>query len=157
RWHLTNDPTILPLLDALAASMSTPPAPCVVATGCRWSDEYLWDAVAGGREHEATGSATGLAKAKAAFDFDDKTTIFTGGACPGIYFQRPDHGYAGLKTAESDTNYVRAALALYDGTQDAAYLDKAKTSYAAIRQYYLDTRGDSLYSVYVFDINGVCE
>jgi Glycosyl hydrolase family 76 len=157
RWLLTNDATIPPRLDALAASMKTPPLPCASATDCpAWSDEYLWDSVAGSREHEVTGNATGLAKAKADFDYVDKATVFSGGACPGIYYQRPSHLSGGLKTAETDTNYVRAALALYRRTNDATYLVKAETMYAAIRQYYLDTRGDNLYSVYVFDDAGVC-
>jgi hypothetical protein len=158
RWLLTNDASIPPELGALAASMNTPPAPCAQVSGCSaWSDEYLWDSLAGAREHEATNSAVALAKAKAAFDYVDKTTVFTGGACPGIYYQRPDQASGGLKTAETDTNYLRAALALYRRTNDTTYLDKAKTMYAAIRQYYLDTRGDHLYSVYVFDTAGTCE
>jgi Glycosyl hydrolase family 76 len=157
RWLLTGDATIPPQLEALAASMSTPPAPCATANGCGpWSDEYLWDSLAGSREHEATNNATALSKAIAGFDYVDKTTVFSGGACPGIYWQKPDHTSGGLKTAETDTNYLRAALALYKRTNDAGYLDKAKTMYAAIRQFYLDTRGDALYSVYVFDTAGTC-
>src|SRR5258705_1033283 len=122
----------------------------------RWSDEYLWDSLAGSREHEATSSATALSKAKAGFEYVDQATVFSGGACAGIYYQKPDHGSGGLKTAETDTNYVRAALALYKRTNDGSYLTKAQTMYAAIRQHYLDTRGDNLYSVYVFDTGGVC-
>jgi hypothetical protein len=157
RWLLTRDNTIPPRLDALAASMNEPPAPCAGASGCGpWSDEYLWDSLAGSREHEVTGNATALRKAKGGFDYVDKTTVFNGGACPGIYYQKPDHGYGGLKTAETDTNYLRAALALYRRTLDETYLTKAKAMYAAIRRYYLDTSGDDLYSVYVFDTDGVC-
>jgi hypothetical protein len=158
RWLLTRDASIPSKLEALAASMSTPPAPCAQVTGCGpWSDEYLWDSLAGSREHEATNSTVALDKAKAAFDYVDKTTVFSGGNCAGIYYQRPDKASGGLKTAETDTNYLRAALALYKRTNDTTYLDKAKTMYAAIRQYYLDTRGDRLYSVYVFDTGGTCE
>jgi hypothetical protein len=157
RWLLSADATIPPRLEALAASMSTPPAPCTMASGCGpWSDEYLWDSLAGSREHEVTQNQAALGKAIAGFDYVDKATVFSGGDCPGIDWQRPDHASGGLKTAETDTNYVRAALALYKRTNDAAYLTKATTAYAAIRQYYLDTRGDNLYSVYVFDTGGVC-
>ena len=118
-----------------------------------WSDEFLWDSVAGAYEYEATGSATALQKSKAGFDYVDQAVpgFFSGGAAPGIYFQRPDHASGGLKTLETDSNYVRAALLLYDCTKDTTYLTKAKLHYAAIRQYYLDPDGSNLYSVWVFD------
>jgi hypothetical protein len=157
RWQLSGDATLAPKLEALAGSLSKPPAPCAQAQGCGpWSDEYLWDSLAASHMHEVTAAQVALDKAIAAFDYVDKTTVFSGGMCPGIYYQRPDQASGGLKTAETDTNYLRAAIALYERTKDGSYLDKAKTMYAAIRKWYLDTRGDQLYSVYVFDTGGAC-
>ena len=158
-WLANAETTAPGLLDALAGTMNTPPAPCAMTTNCvPWSDEYLWDAVAGAREHEVSGSATGLSKAKAAFDYVDQAGagVWTAGACPAIRYQRPDRGTGGLKTNETDSNYIKAAILLYQRTNDVAYLDKAKTAYSANRQFYLDAGGSNLYSVYVYDINGAC-
>jgi len=158
-WLANAETTAPALLGALAGTMNAPPSPCATTTNCvPWSDEYLWDAIAGAREHEVSGSATGLAKAKAAFDYVDKAGagVWTAGACPAIRYQRPDRGTGGVKTNETDSNYIKAAILLYQRTNDAAYLDKAKAAYAANRQFYLDAGGSNLYSVYDYDISGAC-
>jgi hypothetical protein len=158
-WLANAEKSAPGLLDALAGTMNTAPAPCATTTNCvPWSDEYLWDAIAGAREHEVSGSATGLSKAKAAFDYVDQAAadVWTAGACPAIRYQRPDRGTGGLKTNETDSNYVKAAILLYQRTGDVTYLDKAKTAYSADRQFYLDAGGSNLYSVYVYDTGGVC-
>ena len=157
RYFLTKDESIPPLLLALSNTMNSPPPPCLKASDCKaWSDEYLWDSVAGSREFEVTHAALALSKAISAFEYVDNSTVFTGGACPGIRYQRPDHSSKGLKTAETDTNYIRAALALYQHTNNSEYLEKAIAVYNAVRGGYLDKGGSNLYSVYVFDMDGVC-
>jgi hypothetical protein len=157
---LANATTTVPAeLDALAGTMNTAPTPCAMTTNCGpWSDEYLWDSVAGSRENEVTGSATGLSKAKAAFDYVDKAGagVWAAGTCPAILYQRPDRGTGGLKTNETDSNYIKAAILLYQRTQDMTYLTKAETAYASNRQWYLDKGGSNLYSVYVYDTGGMC-
>jgi hypothetical protein len=158
-WLANATTAVPPMLDALAGTMSTAPAPCATTTNCGpWSDEYLWDSVAGSREHEVTGSTVGLAKAKSSFDYVDKAGagVWAAGTCPAILYQRPDRGTGGLKTNETDSNYIKAAILLYQRTQDMAYLTKAETAYDANRQYYLDKGGSNLYSVYVYDTGGAC-
>jgi hypothetical protein len=158
-WLVNREASAPAMLDALAGTMNTAPAPCAATANCiPWSDEYLWDAVAGARENEVTGSATGLSKSKTAFDYVDKAAggVWTAGACPEIRYQRPDHGSGGLKTNETDSNYIKAAILLYERTNDMAYLSKAESAYAANRKYYLDAGGSNLYSVYLYDVGGTC-
>src|SRR5260370_23431267 len=129
--------------------------PCSNGDNCgRWSDVPMWDSVALGREYEATGSnsATILAKEKAAFNTVDgaDSSVYAFGACPTIHYQQPGGGGNRLKTLETDSNYIKAALLLYGYTHDSSYLTKAENEYAAVRQYFLDPHL-APYSVYVFD------
>lgn len=154
RWQLAKDPAVVPLLAQLAR------------TAVRWtpgkrgsSDNMMWDAIAEVREFQATGSALALAKAKAALarlDAGPSGGGFATGACPAIDYQWPrGKRDAGMKTLETDSNYVKAALLLYQATANVAYLRDAEQRYAAIRQYYLSPSG--LYTDFVVDNGTTCQ
>ncbi len=161
RWAVHNhDSGVIPDLEALAGTAPAYRLPCPQASGCgQWSDVPLWDSIALGREYEATGStsATILAKETAAFEVVDGavSSIYAFGACPSIHYQQPGGGHNRLKTLETDSNYIKAALLLYRYTHDSSYLIKAETEYAAVRRYFLDP-SLALYSVYVFDDGSTC-
>src|SRR5262249_40358538 len=59
------------------------------------------------------------------------------------------------KTLETDSNYIKAALLLYQLTGTATYRDKAVAKYASVRQRFLDP-GVPLYTVYVLDDGKTC-
>jgi len=154
RWSITGDATLLPLLAALNAAGPSPGS-CQLPGCTGWSDVPEWDAVAAAREYEATGDASALARAKAGFDYVDGSNAFALGACPTIDYQLPSGGQNLLKTLESDSNYIKAALLLGLATSDATYVTKAMAKYAAVRQYFLDPTVP-LYTVYVFDSGTAC-
>jgi hypothetical protein len=154
RWQVAGDSDAFTIMNALAES-----AP--VYDSCRrkactmWSDVPMWDAIAAARAFEVTGNKLALAKARRAFAVVDRSDAFALGACPSIDFQKPGGGSSALKTLETDSNYIKAALLLLHWTGDPAYLAKARTKYAAVRRYFLDP-GVPLYSVYVFDDGKDC-
>ncbi len=159
RWSYSHDASIVPLMQALdagGASYGT-----CTATSCpSWSDVPLWDSIAGSHEYLVTKAASALARAKGAFAYVDTATEFALGACPSIDFQLPVAGgnlapQVGLKTLETDSNYIKAALLLHQLTGEASYLDKATAKYAAVRQYFLDP-SVRLYTVYVIDDGTRC-
>jgi hypothetical protein len=160
RWLIhQHDAVVVPYLQTLAGTAPWYGAPCQTPQGCeQWSDVPLWDSIALGREYDATGQqdASILAKEEAAFQMVDQAggSVYASGACPGIHYQQPGGGYK-LKTLETDSNYIKAALLLYRHTHDETYLDKARTEYRAVRQYFLDAQR-SLYTVYVFDTGTTC-
>ncbi len=150
-WLTSHDPRVRPIMAALAdtAAEYTPQASSS-------SDVPAWDSIADLREYQVTGAPSALAKAEAAFNFlVYKAPSFNLGACPGIAYQLPFGQPTLLKTAESDTNYVKAALLLYQVTHYRPYLQQALTRYAAIRRSYFDP-ASQLYSVYVFDTGRAC-
>ncbi len=161
RWSLEKDAAVVPmikLLDANGASYGT----CTAQDCPSWSDVPLWDSIAGSREHVVTGSTTSLARAQGAFNYVDSATQFALGACPQIDYQIPVSGgdpligsSAGLKTLETDSNYIKAALLLHQLTGTASYLAKAVAKYASVRQYFLDP-SVPLYTVYVLDDGTKC-
>jgi hypothetical protein len=154
QWSLTSDPGIPPLLNALSAN--APGFGACTRDDCpSWSDVPMWDSVAAAREYQATGAVAALSRAKAAFAFVDGATEFALGACPSISYQQPQGGGNQLKTLETDSNYIKAALLLYQITQDASYEAKAIARYQSVRQYFLDP-AVPLYSVYVFDDGANC-
>ncbi len=115
----------------------------------------MWDAIALVDEYRATGDPTALAKAEAAFAFVERSRVYALGACPRVPYQQPGGGANKLKTLETEANYVKAALLLYDATHTQSYLSSAKDGYDAVRAYYLDG-SVPLYSVYVFDDGTTC-
>ena len=162
RWEINHhDPSVIPYLQTLAQTAPTWQSPCQSIYGCRqpWSDQPLWDSIALGDEYEATGSTNSniLYKEQAAFNVVDGAapSIFLSGACPSIRYQQPGGGANQVKTLETDSNYIKAALLLYHHTNNVAYLNKAKAEYAAVRHYFLDPKLP-LYTVYVFDNGASC-
>ncbi|HMC09127.1 MAG TPA: hypothetical protein VKL22_07390, partial [Actinomycetota bacterium] len=85
----------------------------------------------------------------------DRGSTFGAGACPSIDYQVPHGGKNKLKTLETDSNYIKAGLLLYQITNDTTYLKKAEGKYAAVRQWFLDP-AVPLYTVYVFDDGSTC-
>src|SRR5690242_18544571 len=152
RWSLTRDPAIPPLMRTLAQTAHT------WVPGDRGSsDTVMWDSIANSREYQVTGSRAALAKAKAAFAWVDSVMAdgFGSGACPEIDYQWP-HGRGGnLKTLETATNYIKAALLLHQITGAASYLRKAEATYEQVRRYFL-IGTVPLYTVYVFDNGATC-
>ncbi len=161
RWHLHHhDPSVVAYLNTLAATALTWPSPCQTRTGCTsWSDAPLWDSVALSREYEATGLTNPaiVSKEQAAFHVVDGAdpSIYRFGACPSIPYQQPGGGANRLKTLETTSNYIKAALLLYGSTQQRSYLTKAQAAYAVARRYFLDPHLP-LYTVYVFDNGTSC-
>ncbi|GAC1307590.1 MAG: hypothetical protein NVS2B3_02490 [Vulcanimicrobiaceae bacterium] len=157
RWKTAGDRSVEPILAALAKSARRYKAPCLAGRRCLlWSDVPLWDSVAASREREVLpANADALAKAKAAFWAVEGSPVYGVGACPSIRFQRPFGRGDRLKTLETDSNGIKAALLLYAATHERRYLTIARTRYAAVRRYFLDARVP-LYSVYVFDDGSRC-
>jgi hypothetical protein len=150
-WLTSRDPRVRPIMNALAAT-----AYSYQPQTSSSSDVPAWDSIADMREYQVTGNPSALAKAEAAFSFlVYKSPSFALGACPGIVYQLPFGGGGGLKTMESDSNFVKAALLLYQSTHYRAYLRAALTRYAAIRRWYFEPSAQ-LYSVYVFDTGRAC-
>lgn len=151
-WKTTRDATVTPILAALADSERHYKPPCRTGRGCAlWSDAPLWDSIAASREREALpGSPLPLRKAEAAFWAVEASPVYARGACPAIRYQRPFGRGDRLKTLETDSNGIKAALLLYEATHRRRYLTIARERYAAVRRYFLDARLP-LYSVYVFD------
>ena len=120
-WSLTHDRGVRPIMSALrgtAASYS----PAVHTS----SDVPVWDTIADVREYQVTRDVTALAKAEAAFRFvADGRSRFALGACPAVDYQLPGGGGTKLKTLETGSNYIKAALLLYQVTRFPGYLRDA--------------------------------
>ncbi len=151
-WQLTGDPSVAPIMKALTGT-----ARRYTAADGEWSDIPEWDAIADIREYQVTGNTTALIDAKSAFDVvgSEDTASFAAGACPSIDYQRPGGGRNKLKTLETDSNYVKAALLLYQVTGKPSYLVSAERKYHAIRRYFLSARS-ALYTAYVLDSGERC-
>lgn len=150
-WSLTHDRGVRPIMSALrGTAVSYSPA---VHTS---SDVPVWDTIADVREYQVTRDVAALAKAEAAFRFvADGRSRFALGACPAVNYQQPGGGGTRLKTLETGSNYIKAALLLYQVTRFPGYLRDAVTEYAAVRRYFLSP-GVPLYTVYVFDNGSAC-
>ena len=127
-WLLTGDRRVVPIMNALTAT-----APASHAGG--WSDVPMWDSIAAAREYQVTGNAAALEKAILAFRYvaDTARKLFARGACPIIFYQQPGGGYNKLKTLETGSNYIKAALLLYQITKSPRYLAEAEAQYQAVR------------------------
>ena len=146
-WLLTRDPAVAPIMNALTATSPS--------THSGVSDVPLWDSIAAAREYQVTGNRGALAKAEAFFGGVAGSQQYAVGACSGILYQRSYGGSTQLKTLETDANYIKAAVLLYQITRQRSYLTQAQEHYQAVRQYYLSP-GTSLYTVYVFDNGTSC-
>ena len=152
RWILTRDPTVPPIMRSLSMT-----AHDWVPADAGSSDTVMWDSIADAREYQVTGAAIALAKAEAAFRWVDsvKAAGFASGACPGIDYQWPHGRHGDLKTLETASNYIKAALLLYQSTGRGSYLATAEREYAQVRRYFLAS-SVPLYTVYVFDNGSTC-
>ena len=146
-WLLTGDPAVAPIMNALTATSPS--------THSGVSDVPLWDSIAAAREYQITHSPEALRKAEAFFGSVAGSRQYALGACPGILYQHSGGGSTQLKTLETDANYIKAAVLLYQITRQRSYLTQAQEHYQAVRQYYLSP-GTSLYTVYVFDNGTSC-
>ena len=160
RWTTTADSSVPPIMAAMQSTSTN-----YIGNTTSWSDVPMWDSIADSREYQVLSAtnqpslaATALARAKAAFDYVDADPAgqgFASGACRTIDYQLPLHGGGGLKTLETDSNYIKAALELYQETGVSSYLAKAEDKYSAVRAYFLDP-ALALYTVYVFDDGSTC-
>ena len=157
RWKTTQDPIVATLTAALVSTTTEYPTGCR-AVPCRfWSDIPEWDAIALMREYEVLGGdKNALARARAAFDYVDRASVFALGACPNVHYQRALGGGINLKTLETDGNATKAALLLYNATHERQYLKYAVARYATVRRYFLDSVVP-LYSVWLFDNGQRCD
>jgi hypothetical protein len=143
---------VAPIFSSLTATAHSY-ATCVDCDA--WSDAPEWDAIADEREFEVTGDPAALDLAKRAYSSVADSSIYSLGACPSIHYQRSFAGNAGLKTLETDSNGIKAGVLLWRATGTAAYLDRAKATYDAVRSYFVDP-ALALYTVYVFDDGTTC-
>ena len=152
RWELTHDRSAAPIMTGLIGT-----AHQYGSADGRWSDVPEWDAVADIREYQVTGNIVALSKAEAAFDLVDSVDAarFAAGSCPSIDYQKSGGGTNHLKTLETDSNYIKAALLLYQVTRTPSYLAKARVKYAAVRRYFLSERYP-LYTAAVYDRGSRC-
>jgi hypothetical protein len=153
RWRMTGDPSIAPIMSTLAKTALT-----WTTAQAGSSDTVMWDAIADAREYQVAGSALALAKAKTAFAWVDSVhaAAFGAGACPDVDYQWPGGKGGYLKTLETATNYIKAALLLRQLTGSGRYLAKAENEYQQVRHYFLAPRAQ-LYTVYVFDDGTDCD
>ncbi|HVB41932.1 MAG TPA: hypothetical protein VNF47_04410 [Streptosporangiaceae bacterium] len=151
-WQLTRDPKVARVMTALTRT-----AHRYGPADGQWSDVPEWDSIADVREYQVTGNPAALVNAQAAFAIVDSldSARFAAGRCPAIDYQRPNGGTRKLKTLETDSNYIKAALLLYQVTGDLTYLTKAQRKYAAVRKYFLGKRVP-LYTAYVYDSGKRC-
>jgi len=154
RWTIDGDASIPPMMTLLAQNAATY-STCTAAQCFIWSDVPLWDSIAASHEYLVLGTTTTLAHAEAAFDYVDTATQFALGACPSIDYQLPTGGNNNLKTLETDSNYIKAALLLNQLTGLSTYLDKAVAKYASVQQYFRDPVVP-LYTVFVIDDGTTC-
>jgi hypothetical protein len=149
-WLTRHDRTVLPVLRTLAQT-----AHLWVPGEHGSSDSVMWDAVADIRLYQATGSKAALAKAEAAMTWLGSIRGFASGACPSILYQWPFGHRGHLKTIETPSNYLKAALLLYRITRKRAYLVTAEEQYALVRRYFLAP--SQLYTAYMFDNGSACQ
>ncbi len=146
-WLLTHDPAVAPMMNALTATSPS--------THSGVSDVPVWDSIAAAREYQITRNPAALRKAETSFGYVAGSQQYAVGACSGILYQRSYGGSTQVKTLETDANYIKAAVLLYQITHRRSYLTQAEQHYQAVRQYYLSP-GTSLYTVYVFDSGSTC-
>jgi hypothetical protein len=155
RWRTTGFAALVPFLQRLIPSIPSY-TPCSGSPCSQWSDVPMWDSIAAARAFEVTGNATALSRAVQAFAaVQQAPAAYARGACPDVRYQQPFGGGNHLKTLETDSNFVKAALLLYQETGHRVYLADATATYAAIRTRFLDPHVP-LYTVYLFDDGQQC-
>jgi hypothetical protein len=154
RWRATEDPTLEPMFVALTGT-ATDWGPCTGPSCTGWSDVPSWDSIADEREYEVTGDPHALDLARSAYSRVRDSDAYALGACPQVRYQHAFGGGGGLKTLETDSNLLKAALLLWKATGEPALLADAMTLYASVRTYFLDPVLP-LYTVYVIDDGKSC-
>ena len=150
RWATDHDRTVLPVVRALAQS-----AHLWTPGEHGSSDSVMWDAVADVRMYQVTGSDAALAKAEAAIRWLGSVPGLATGACPVIDYQWP-YGHRGrLKTIETASNFIKAAVLLYQITGKQGFLLRAESQYARVRRYFF-VPSAGLYTAYMFDSGSAC-
>jgi hypothetical protein len=149
-WVLSHGRGVPPIMNALTGS--SPNGHSGV------SDVPLWDSIAAAREYQVTRNPLALRKAEGDFAYvaGNAAKLFALGACPSIFYQRAGGGGDLDKTLETGSNYIKAALLLYQITHQHEYLVQAEGQYQADRQYFLSP-GVPLYTLYVFDNGSSCQ
>ena len=155
RWSFSKDASIVPMMAALNEFGPTYTTCTAQSCPLGWSDVPMWDAIAAAHEYQVTGNAQALSRSKAAFNFVDSATQFHLGACPAVNYQMAQGGTNNLKTLETDSNYIKAALLLNELDPQGGYLAKAVAQYAIVRPVYLDPEVP-LYTVWVVDDGQSC-
>jgi hypothetical protein len=154
RWSVTHDVSLVPLFESLGSTAASP-GPCSDPACGDWSDAPIWDAIADEREFEATGDTRILSLAETAYAGVRDSDVYARGACPTIRYQQASAATGGLKTLETDSNAIKAALLLWRAKGSASFLDDARRGYAAVREYFLDPTLP-LYTTYVYDDGSSC-
>jgi hypothetical protein len=134
RWLATHDSSLVPMFrDLTESATSYGTLSCNGVVCFDWSDMPEWDAVANAREFEVTGERRARELAETAYRHVANSNAYRGGACPEIRFQRPGGGGGGLKTLETDSNAIKAAMLLWTQTGNDRYLRDAAATYQAVR------------------------
>ncbi|HEV2618766.1 MAG TPA: hypothetical protein VGU23_02385, partial [Acidobacteriaceae bacterium] len=154
-WTTTKGGSVAPIMASITSNATNY---ANSANWGGWSDVPMWDSIAGVREYQVTGNSQALTNAENAFAFVDSdwgSNDFASGFCPQIHYQHPHAGGGGLKTLETDSNYIKAAILLYQTTGTQSYLTKAETEYAGVRSEFLEP-DSPMYTVYVWDNGTSC-
>jgi hypothetical protein len=154
RWTFVHDPAIPPMMTALNTNGLTY-GTCTADLCPSWSDVPMWDTIAAVHMYQVLGDPKILARAKLAFTYVDTATEFKLGACPTVDYQAARGGTNNLKTLESDSNYIKAALLLHEQDPNGGYLAKAVAQYANVRPLFLDP-DVPLYTVWLIDDGTTC-
>jgi len=152
RWLVAQDPLVTATFPAIVAG-----EPGDTLGG--FSDVPMWDAVAALRAYDVTHDPAALTNARNHYRSLVTSTHYALDPCRPIDYQVHDGGGGGLKTLETDSNRILAAVLLSQRTSDSAEaqadLADAQTMYAAVRTMFLDAQLP-LYTVYVFGSGGTC-
>jgi hypothetical protein len=156
RWSATHDSSLVPMFQELEHSATDYVGLTCNGVDCPdWSDMPEWDAVAAERDYEVTGDTLALQIALDAYKHVRDASAYAQGACPDILYQRSGGGGGGLKTLETESNLIKAAVLLWRQTGRPDLLDDATSAYVAARTHYLDPQ-QSLYTTYLFDDGNQC-
>jgi len=152
RWLLTRDPAVAETFKNIVAGQ-----PGNTLGG--FSDVPMWDAVAAIRAYDVTHDQRALLEAEQEYHALTSSTQFALDPCRAIDGQIRDGGGGGIKTLETDSNRILAAVSIAQRSTDAderqRTLADAKRLYSAVRAAFLDPR-IPLYTVYLFPAGERC-
>jgi hypothetical protein len=152
RWLLTRDPAVAATFARIVAG-----EPGNTLGG--FSDVPMWDAVAAIRAYDVTHDPRALDQAEREYDALAESKQYALEPCRAFDAQIRDGGGRGLRTLETDSNRILAAVSIAQRTTDAdrrqRTLSDAVGLYAAVRTAFLD-RQLPLYTVYLFPAGDRC-